>query len=646
MKRDSVLDYLSYILFKVCGPVIRLLPIRVALFLGARAGDLFYLFDARHKAIAYANLKTAFEGKLAPCGLNRLTRDFYRTFGQNLTEMFFLPRINREYIGKYITIENQHHIEEGFKRGKGVIFLGVHEGSWEISSLLCVNLGFSFSLLIRNQRLPRLNRLLNSYRSQKGCRIIRRQEGIRDLISELKQNHAIGMTLDQGGRSGMLVDFFGKDASMPTGAIRLALKYGAAVIPVFYTRKKGPYVNLALGEPLNIESTGNSEEDIRRNLQKAVRAFEKYIRSAPWEYLWSYKIWKYSRQRKILILSDGKAGHLRQAQALAGIFGSLLKEKDITLAVDTVEVRFRHCFSRNLLLLSSYFSAKFICQGCLWCLRSFLEKSSYAGLMSRKPDIIISCGSSLASVNLVLARENLARSVMVMRPSLLSNRSFDLVVAPSHDRPPKSKNTLITEGALNLITRDYLASCAKSILGEVKLSKELVLGFLLGGDARGFHLNKNILKEVIGELKSVLERLDGEILVSTSRRTTAEIEDMVKKEFSGYERCRLLVIANERNHPAAVGGILALSKIVVTSPESISMVSEAASSGSYTLVFNAAGLDRKHQLFLDNLSKNKYIYRAGAASLGSVIEDIWRKRPQLHILQDNIKIKEGLARLL
>jgi len=454
------------------------------------------------------------------------------------------------------------------------------------------------------------------------------------------------MTLDQGGRSGMLVDFFGKDASMPTGAIRLALKYGSAVIPAFYTRIRGPYIKVTLGEPLKIEGSAERDEDIRRNLERALRVFEGYILGAPAEYLWSYKIWKYSRSRKILILSDAKAGHLRQSQALAKILTDLIKEKDMTADIEEVEVKFKSNFSRNALLLSSFFSGRYTCQGCLWCLRYFLQKASYTALINGKPDIIISCGSSLAALNLALAREALARSVIIMRPPLLNIRNFDLVVAPRHDRLRKRKNTLVTEGALNLVESDYLESSSQAIRQQVNVSKELVLGILLGGDTREFNLDKVTLQEVIRQLKSVLEKLDGELLVTTSRRTAQAIEDLVKKEFSGYDRCRFLVIANERNHPAAVGGILALSKIVVISPESISMVSEAASSGRYVLVFGAKGLRGRHRIFLDNLTKNKYIYAAEAGGMGDLIEGIWRKKPGINTLKDSVRVKERLIRIL
>jgi len=53
------------------------------------------------------------------------------------------------------------------------------------------------------------------------------------------------------------------------------------------------------------------------NLQKLAGIYERYLQQYPHEYLWTYKIWKYGKEREILILSDGKAGHLHQAESAA-----------------------------------------------------------------------------------------------------------------------------------------------------------------------------------------------------------------------------------------------------------------------------------------------------------------------------------------
>jgi len=649
MSKDSIIDYFSCILFKALGPAIRSLPPSTAFFLGRRLGDLCYYFDLKHKVIAYFNIKTAFGKKLSPSELSEFTKKFYRNFGQNLIEIFLIPLVNKEYFDKYISFEGRDYINEGFKRSKGVILLAVHEGSWELSNIICANLGFAFNLFVREQRYPRLNSLLNSYRSQKGCKLIQRQNQLRDLLKVLKDNEAIGMTADQGGKSGTRVKFFDKYASMASGAIRLALKYDVAIIPAFYRRINGPYIRVIIEPPFQIKKTGDKNIDIRNNLQEAVNIFEKHILKYPQEYLWSYKIWKYSNQKDILILSDGKVGHLRQAEALGKIIKDYLKDKGIAANVIIKEVRFKNKFSRYALIFCSFFSGKYSCQGCLRCFERFLQKDTYKDLISEKADIIISCGSSIAPVNFILSRENLAKSVAIMRPCVLSTNRFNLVVMSRHDKPPKRKNVVAIEGALNLIDEDYLRGQSGRLSegsGFQVQGTGMRIGLLIGGDAKGFHLGKDLMGRIIKQIKDASSKWKADILVTTSRRTSCDVENLVKEEFKDYPSCKLLIIANEKNIQEAVGGILSLSSIIVASPESISMISEAVNSKKYVLVFNSSGIGIRHKRFLNYFIKNKYIYLVESEDLAQTIEDIWVKKPPIHTLEDNLLVSEAIKKII
>ncbi len=608
---------------------------------------LFYYFDRKHKAIAYANIKTAFCAKLSPQELSRLTKEFYKSFGQNLIEIFLIPLVDEAYINKYIILEGKEHIFEGFKKGKGVILLVVHAGSWEFSNVICANLGFVFNLFVRDQKYPRLNRLLNLYRAQKGCKLVQRNNQTRELVRALESNQAIGLTADQGGKAGTAVKFFSKYASMPSGAIRLALKYDAAIVPAFYTRVNGPYIKVFIEPPMEIKRTANPEQDINDNLQALVRVFEKYISKYPREYLWTYKIWKYTTEQNILILSDGKTGHLRQSEAIFGIVRDCLKDKQISVNVNMVEIKFKNKFSRALLTVSSLLAGKYCCQGCSWCLRAFLEDDVYRKLTSIKPDIVISAGASVAPVNYVISRENLAKSITIMRPPLLNIKRFNLAVMSLHDRPPKRKNIVAIEGALNLINDDYLKAQGNSLKERgVKINKDLVLGVLMGGDTKDFLLSDSLMREISGQIKTSLEKLDAEVLVTTSRRTPLAAERLLKEEFLNYQRCKLLVIANEKNIPEAVGGILALSEIIITSPESISMISEAVNSAKYVLVFNSPKLSNKRRRFLNYFAKNKYIYLVDPDNLSGKIEEIRLNRPVIHALKDNLLVTEAIKKIL
>lgn len=649
MKKNFIVDYLACIAFRLLGPIIRILPKRFSLYLGEKLGEFIYYLDIKHKAIAYANIKTAFAEKASPSRISSITKKFYRAFGQNLIELLMIPLVDAEYLNKYISIEGLDYIDQGFKKGKGVILLGIHEGSWELSNIICANLGFPFSLFIQDQRHPRLNKLLNSYRSRAGCKIIQRKNGVRQLIEALKSNQAIGITADQGGRRGILVKFFGKNASMSSAAIRLALKYDATLILAFYARINGPYIKIILEPPFKIKKTGDLKKDIHDNLQEAIRIFERHIERYPKEYLWSYKIWKYSNHKSLLILSDGKTGHLRQSQFLAKLLDESLLRRSLRLDKQTIEVRFKNKFSRIALLSSSILSGRYHCQGCLWCLKSFLSGDSYAALIKIKPDYIISSGSSLAAINFILARENMGKSIVNMRPSLLSTDRFDLVIMPRHDRPAKRKNVIVTQGALNIINEEYLNEQVQNLSSFLNPKLQIpynCIGLLIGGDTKNFRLDKEIIIQVIKQIKLASQSLNADILVTTSRRTRPDLEGIIKEEFTNFSRCKILIIANENNIPSAIGGILGLSRLVVISPESISMISEAVTSQRAVLVFKSKGIGDRHKRFLNHFFHHKYIYLIEPEDIRTTIEGIYESAPPIYILKDNALITEAMERLV
>ncbi len=628
----------------------RSIPVEWALFCGRRIGDVLCSVDGRHKAIVYANIKTALGADLEFSRVKEIVRDFYRAFGQNFIEIFLIPKVDREYLKRYITIEGSEHIEAGFKKGKGIIFLGVHEGSWEMYNIISANLGVAFNLLVREQgRYSRVVGLLNTYREQKGCKLIYRQNQTRRLIEALKNNESIGMSLDQGGKAGVRVSFFGKEASMASGAVRLALKYDCVIIPGFYARRNGPFSTITLDPPHELVRTGNIEEDVRENVQRLANVFERYIRQHPQEYLWRYKIWKYGGQRSVVILSDGKTGHLRQSQAVVRSLRDVYERRGMRLEELTVEMKFRTPFKRRLLSAETCLAGKYACQGCLACLRRNLTEESYQTLVRLKPDVVVSCGSAVAPVNFLLTKENYAKSVVVMRPSFLGTEKFDLVVIPRHDKPVRKAHVCMTDGALNLIDDDYLRDQTQRLIqfsGGGLSSAGSYVGLLLGGDTKYFHLGVDSVRSVIRQVKALAQEAGLFILATTSRRTSPELEAAVRQELQGDPRCKLLIIANEKNIPEAIGGILGLSSIIVSSPESISMISEAASSGKYTVVFDGIGLRLKHRAFLDEFAAQRYIRLADPDDVGKVVRQLLYERPPAQVLNNRKTIAEALEKIL
>ena len=642
MKKNSLIEYPTYLLIRIFGLIVISLPLKFDFILGRAIGILGYYLLKKKRRLVLKNLKTAFACDYSLEEIRRIARKAFISLALNIIETLYIPRIDYRYINKHIRIENQKYLDDALEKGTGAILLAYHMGNWELANITCGLQGYTYKVIVNEQRYPLLNELLNRYRESKGCKTISRGVALREILRALKDNEVVAMVGDQGGREGYFSNFFGLSTSTPTGFVRFALNTGARIIPAIIIRERRFYHRIILEKPLEIEgkdNAGNDEQNLEYYLAESNKLLERYVSLYPQEYFWFYKIWKYSPDRQVVILSDGKSGHLGQAQAVLKTVYRL----PFTVYHNSIEIRFRNQFFKVLAQVCFLFGLD-LSELCL-------VRESYIALKKAHPDLVISCASNLANINLALARENLAKSICIMNPGLAGIKGFNLVIMPKHDRPPKRKNIVVTLGALNVIDEDYLkrqAEILEANIGGIGKKKSICL--LIGGDTNKYKMTKSIIQRLSREIKKTSLDLDADILITTSRRTPDAIEELLRQEFANFNNCRLLVIANEKNIPQAVGGIMAIADFIVVSAESISMVSEAASSGKHTGVFKLKprGLNfrTRHELFLNNLQAQGYIHIMNVNTIADEIKYILQAGPGTKRLNDRLLVEEALKRLL
>ena len=611
MKRPFLTDYILYSLAKFFSALFTAMPVDAALGVGRFCGGLAYIFNRKRARIAYANMRAAFCAEKSPSEIRRLLIRLYENFGQTLIEVLRMPKVDEAYIKKYVSIKNISYLNETRARGRGVIFLTGHFGNWELSSVASVFTGFPLLVLAREQKMSLLNGALNALRESKGCRVIKKVMATREIFDHLRENGIVGILSDQdAGKRGLFVDFFGRPTSMARGAFALSQKTGAVIIPTFMKRRRGPYQELILEKPIEV---GRGDAGVLEAVKRFASILERRIREAPDQWLWLHKRWKSTPLRKTVVLSDGKRGHLNQSlavfEAVKECRRRSRREADTELKV--IEVRYKTRAHRVFLdALSAIFSGY-----ALWrsrCLKLCLNRESYEGLSGNYADIVISCGSGTAGVNLLFGRENNAKGIVIMRPGALSSANFDLAVIPEHDNPPARKNIVATLGAPNLITRERLESGLKSLEVSADLGGKKSVGLLVGGDNKYYALGPVLMKAVSGAVAGAARELDMNVLATSSRRTSEAAAGAMKSELEKSGLARLIITASERGPKWAVAGILAASEVVVVSGESSSMVSEAVSSSRPVIVFRPARKpairgNNRHEFFLRGLESKGLI---------------------------------------
>ncbi len=595
--------------------LVRVLPYRVSLAIGARMGDLAYTLSAR-RGVMLKNLRSVYAAEKSPAELARIARESFRNLGRSGIELLRAPDMNRAFIEKSVKIVGQSKVDAALKEGKGILFLTGHFGSWEMLNISSGLLGYPMTALAREQKHPRSDAYLNDLRRSTGNQVIYKGMPVREILRALKLGRIVGILSDQdGGRGGTFVPFFGRQSSYPKGVAAFALRTGAPIFPTFIFRETEGRHRIEVEGPLRApEENLTDEEKEKALLSQFASILEAKVRKDPTQWLWAHRRWKSTPDRFVVILSDGKAGHRNQSQAL---YEAIQRQREEGGAPEgathlkLIEVKFKNKASEKIFKTLCRFSAGSVSWTRILA-KKFLTQDSYREIMSTYADIVISAGSSVAGVNLWCAAENAGKPVVIMDPGFAADK-FHAVIAPRHDRVAKRENVFETRGALTRVSGDALDREAGQLRQKLGLeSKSKVIGVLIGGDTAGIRFESAVLSRALDEIRRVSGEAPALVVVTTSRRTPAWAEAALKERFAGVDRCPLLIIANEANPPGVVQGILGLSDAVVVTGESISMVSEAVSSGKKVIViepYKISSLKSKHRDFLNLMEADGLLTR-------------------------------------
>lgn len=198
------------------------------------------------------------------------------------------------------------------------------------------------------------------------------------------------------------------------------------------------------------------------------------------------------------------------------------------------------------------------------------------------PDMVIGAGHRTHRALLALRRRRRCRTVVLMKPSFPLSL-VDAAIIPEHDGVQTGPNRLITEGALHPITP------------MARLTDKPEALVLIGGPSRHvFWSDEDVLAQV-------RQLIDGHPrwhwTISNSRRTP----DALTRRLQVLAGPRVTVVDHVETHDQWVSHALAASRAVWVTPDSVSMVFEAVTSGVPTGIFNvppsprsrlAAGIDQ------------------------------------------------------
>jgi lauroyl/myristoyl acyltransferase len=285
---------LKYRVLRVVAVVASFLPVPLGYFIADCGGHALFLLSARHRSIIGDNIRRVSEVELDERKVRRRVRGVCKNMAKNYFDMTKLSQLRSQNLEGSVTVEGWHHLAKAVTDGRGTIIASAHLGNFEIVAQFLAARGIKTATFVEAFDSKAFLRNTAILRRNNGCRILPVSRGaMRDGLQILRDGGTVAIVCDRDIQgNGMKVKFFGEETTLPSGAVSLALRTGATIIPLFCVRKSGNRSVIYIEPPLRLGNIVNRSDSIRANMERLVAVMEKYIRQYPEQWVVLEPIWR------------------------------------------------------------------------------------------------------------------------------------------------------------------------------------------------------------------------------------------------------------------------------------------------------------------------------------------------------------------
>lgn len=248
---------------------------------------LIYFIVPRRRIIK--NLGAAFGETYSLAMKKGLAKGVQEHSVKNLIDCF-LQLNHPEHAREIVTIKGVENLEDALAKGKGIIALGAHIGNFVLVGARVGMEGYPFHILFRVPLEERLRSFIDHYLvpyfHQRVIPSRPKRLAVRQVLSALKKNEIVFIMGDNLKKGKVQALFFGQRVPSPRGPVSLALRSGAAVVPLYLVRNYRGEMHLIIEPEIPMTRNGSLAEDITRNTQHLVHYLENLIRRYPDQWNW------------------------------------------------------------------------------------------------------------------------------------------------------------------------------------------------------------------------------------------------------------------------------------------------------------------------------------------------------------------------
>jgi KDO2-lipid IV(A) lauroyltransferase len=236
-------------------------------------------------------------------GLKKVTDNFFADYSRNKIEVFFYPFMGESTIRHFVTLEGEEHLQAALARGKGAVLAHTHMSNpqmlmpalghrryklWQVGMTPMDVYHGVREITGGRPNLPAYIWLSIKDRLERSLPVtfihIGRQP-LKEVFRKLSEGALVAMTVDGVKEGDGVREFFGKKTGMFTsGPVRVALRSGAALLPLFVLREEDGRCRVVIEAPVEMNRNDDRQDAVEKAMAEFLRRFEGHLRKYPWLY--------------------------------------------------------------------------------------------------------------------------------------------------------------------------------------------------------------------------------------------------------------------------------------------------------------------------------------------------------------------------
>ena len=286
---------------------------------------------------------------------------------------------------------------------------------------------------------------------------------------------------------------------------------------------------------------------------------------------------------KVLILTDGKAGHENQSRAFARALGC---------EPELLPIQFRSPIAKALSYLLDLFGIL-----TLRLFKPFSQSQNQVISQSQGFRAVLGTGSGTFYAAKAIAHRLGVPCGVVLYPRGYRLAGFDCILAPSFDRPDNVPNVIPIPA--NLVASDaaFYEAGVKAFRERHAPSDRPAVAVIVGGPNKCSTMSADWMRAQLEAIFAKYGPANHEFWVTTSRRTPPEVEAVVDSFPFDYK------LLYSRDHFNPIPAFVSLASVIFVTAESTGMISEVCTFGTaeVEVLDNLKSGPHKFRRFIDDL---------------------------------------------